>query len=74
MMADNWGYFMQGSDQMLEVEELGAKLSKQIECGVHYPAFGKKLYECNCNIIFPFYVVKGEDWDEIRKLHKGVQS
>ena len=72
-MPTGWGYFMQGSDQMIEVEELGTKLSLEIDCAVHYPAFGKKLYECNCNVVFPFYVVKGEDWEAMRKLHRGYR-
>jgi hypothetical protein len=53
-----WGYFQQGSDQWLETEELGAKLSDILGCPVHYPAFGKNLFECKCGVIFPKYVVK----------------
>jgi len=69
-----WGFYEQGSDQMLEVMELGEKLNIAIECPVHFPAFGKNLYECQCNIIFPTYVVKGSSVETLRNIHKGRQK
>jgi hypothetical protein len=71
----SWGYFMRGSDQQIEVEELGSKLSSKINCSIHYPAYGKKLYECNCGIIFPHFLVKGAEmtdgWQTIIDIHEG---
>lgn len=65
---------MQGSDQMVEVEELGVRLSTVLHCPVHYPAFGKRLFECKCNIIFPAYVVLGRSDAELIEIHKkGIQ-
>lgn len=60
---------MQGSDQMLEIDELGAKLSIMIGCAVHYPAFGKNLFECNHGVIFPIYVLKGNKPEAIIERH-----
>ncbi len=68
-MTTGWGYYLQGSDQMQEIDELGNKLSVQINCGVHYPAFGKHLYECMCGVIFPVYLLKGGNWELVRKRH-----
>lgn len=65
-----WGYFVQGSDQMVEVDELGQKLSKAIHCAIHYPAYGKNLFECYCGVIFPVYLVKVENWLLIIKKHE----
>jgi len=63
-----WGaYIQQGYTQ--EIDYLGAKLSIEIHCPVHYPAYNKNLFECRCGVIFPLYVVKGEDWELIRKKH-----
>ena len=69
MNTTGWGYFMQGSDQLQEVDELGSKLSLAIHCPIHYPAFGKRLFECACGVIFPVYLVKGGDWEAIKKKH-----
>lgn len=65
----SWGYFEQGSDQVQEVMELGEKLNSAINCPIHYPAFGKHLFECMCGRIFPAYVVKGHSADSLKKLH-----
>lgn len=63
-----WGaYTQQGFTQ--EVDHLGAKLSIEIGCPVHYPAYNKNLFECRCGVIFPLYMVKGEDWELIKKKH-----
>ncbi len=66
----SWGFYVQGSDQQLEVDELGSKLSIEIHCGVHFPAFGKKAFECQCDLLFPFNTVKLENWDKLREYHK----
>ena len=63
-----WGaYIQQGFSE--EIDSLGARLSLEIGCPVHYPAYGKNLFECRCGVIFPYYVVKGHDWEVIRKRH-----
>ena len=65
-----WGYYSQGSPEILKIDELGKKLSVEIECPVHYPAFGKRLFECKCGVIFPAYVVDGGNWEAIKKKHR----
>lgn len=69
-----WGYYMQGSDQQVEVDELGSYLSATIHCGVHYPAFGKHMYECMCGVVFPVYVVKGKDTQMLMDKHKAEKD
>lgn len=64
----SWGAYLQpGLDE--EIEELGAKLSIEIGCAVHFPAYNKNLFECMCGVIFPLYLVKSRDWKLIRKKH-----
>ena len=65
-----WGFYIQGSDQMIEMDELGSQLSMIIHCPVHHPAFGKKLFECGCGVIFPAYLVKDRNWELIRRKHQ----
>ena len=65
-----WGYFVQGSDQMLEIDELGSKLSLVIDWPVHFPAFGKNLFECKCGVVFPVYFLKGHSEAEIKEFHE----
>lgn len=67
--TNGWGYFQQGADQMQEVMELGKKLNLAIDCSVHYPAFGKNLFECKCGKIFPVYIVKGHSSEELAEIH-----
>ena len=61
---------MQGSDQQLEIDELGTKLSIMLGCAVHYPAFGKNLFECSHGVIIPVYVAKTQDWKKIIQKHE----
>ncbi len=68
-MTTGWGYLVRGSDQLQEIDELGSELSVAIHCAVHYPAFGKNLFECQCGVIFPAYLVKGKDWELIKQKH-----
>ena len=70
----SWGYHIQGSDQMLEVHELGTALSLHLSCkAVHWPAFGKNLYECVCGVVIPLYMakaaVKTNNWSMVEELH-----
>ena len=63
-----WGaYVQQGLNE--EIDSLGAKLSIEIDCAVHYPAYNKNLFECRCGVIFPLYVVKGQNWELIKQKH-----
>ena len=56
-----------------EIDRLGSKLSLQLHCPVHYPAFGKNLFECKCEVTFPVFMVRGGDWEAIRKRHEEEQ-
>ena len=63
-----WGAYQQhGLDE--EIDSLGSRLSIEIGCPVHYPAYNKNLFECKCGVIFPLYVVKAQNWLVIRKKH-----
>ena len=64
----SWGGYMQ-SDFDLETDELGSKLSIALRCPVHYPAYGKNLWECKCGVIFPRYLLKSENWKLIVRKH-----
>ena len=68
-----WGAYQQpGLNE--EIDRLGAKLSIELDCAVHYPAYNKNLYECHCGVIFPFYVVKSQDWELIKKKHEDERN
>ncbi len=72
-IVGSWGYYMQGADNQRELEADGKALFEHLNCPVHYPAFGKRLFECRCGIIFPRFVVQGAvesgDWSLILKQH-----
>ena len=70
MGTTGWGQYIQGSDQQQEVDELGTKLSEVLHCPVHYPAFGKNLFECRCGVIFPLYLLRSGKWDMVRRKHE----
>jgi len=53
----------------LEVDQLGSKLSVKIGCAVHYPAYGKHIFECEHGVCFPLFVVASEDWEYITHKH-----
>ena len=64
-----WGAYIQpGLSE--ELDSLGSKLSVEIGCAVHYPAYNKHLFECRCGVIFPVYLVKGGDWEVVRRKHE----
>ncbi len=63
-----WGAYTQAG-LTEEIDFLGAKLSVEIGCAVHYPAYNKNLFECHCGVIFPLYVVKEENWELLRNKH-----
>jgi len=69
-MTTGWGFTQQGSDMQIEVDELGSYLSLAISCPVHYPAWGKHMYECMCGVLFPVYVVKSKDSKMLQDKHK----
>ena len=66
-----WGAYQQpGLDEVIEA--LGAKLSVEIHCPVHYPAYGKNMFECKCGVVFPLYLLKMAEvkgWDMIYTKH-----
>ncbi len=65
----SWGaYVQQGLDNELDL--LGSKLSIEIGCPVHYPAYNKRLFECRCGVIFPYYLVDGGNWEGIKRKHE----
>ena len=67
MGKTEWGIYQQGSDQLLEIMELGERLSLAISCTVHL--YGKNLFECECGVIFPVYFLKGHSREEIEDFH-----
>ena len=68
-MTTGWGYHQQGEQDWLQIDELGSQLSMEIGCAVHYPAFGKRLFECKCGVIFPAYLAASRNWELIRHKH-----
>jgi hypothetical protein len=68
-----WGFHLQGSQANRDKDSMGAELSVILDCPVHYPAFDKGLYECECGIVFPQHAVKyawqSKDWSAITELH-----
>jgi len=68
VMTMNTGWNQQGG-QWQEIDELGSRLSVEIGCPVHYPAFGKRLFECRCGVVFAAYLVAGKDWKLIKRKH-----
>ena len=64
-----WGAYVQGSGQFQNIDELGKKLSLAIDCPVHYPAFGKNMFECKCGVIFAVYIVRGRSPSKLAELH-----
>jgi len=63
-----WGAYMQPGLEG-ELDTLGSKLSVEIGCPVHYPAYNKNLFECRCGVIFPLYLVKSRNWGLIKQKH-----
>ncbi len=64
-----WGYYQQGAEQLQELEKLGLKLNYAIQCPVHYPAWGKRLFECKHGILFPVFFVSGHTPEQLKELH-----
>jgi len=64
-----WGAYIQ-TGITEEVDSLGSQLSLEIGCAVHYPAYNKNLFECKCGVIFPLYIVRGRNWELVRRKHK----
>jgi len=70
----SWGIYVQSGDYQ-EITGLGSRLSVVLNCPCHYPAWNKKLFECRCNITFPYFMVKAAydsgDWSNILEVHQG---
>lgn len=58
----------------MHLRETGVQLSIALDCPVHYPAFGKRLFECACGVTFPLYVLDGGNFDEVIRLHKEFKN
>jgi hypothetical protein len=73
-MPTGWGFTVQGSDDQIEVEKLGEWLSQVIHEAVHYPAWGKPIFECRCGVLFPLFAVKAcyekNDEDMLKGQHE----
>ena len=74
VQVGSWGYYMQGDGLRRDIDECGSQLSMRLDCAVHYPAFGKRLFECRCGVLFPVYVVQAAvetgDWTKVLELHE----
>ena len=64
----SWGAYIQ-SGKLSELEELGGLLSIAISCPVHYPAFNKPVFQCNCGVTFPLYALQSGMWEAIVEKH-----
>lgn len=73
-VVGSWGYYQQGNGHQQELDRWGSTLSTKLGCPVHYPAYGKRLFECRCGVTFPVFVVQGAlesgDWSAVLKQHK----
>lgn len=69
MRRGNWGAYVQ-DNKFRELDELGSRLSLEIDCPVHYPAYDKNIFECKCGVLFPLYLLRGGDWEAIKQKHK----
>ena len=69
-----WGYYQQGSEQLQQIDKAGEELSRRIHCPVHYPAWGKGMYECRHGITFLAGTVVGclstGNWGVVVKYHR----
>ena len=75
-MKNTWNHHLQGSDQQMEINELGMELSRRISCSVtfkHYEFYGKPIFACKCGLLFPKFVIQGAikigDWSAILERH-----
>jgi hypothetical protein len=60
---------MYQSTDMQLVDELGKQLSLAIKCPVHFPAYGKRIFECKHGVCFPLFVVEQRDWVYVQSKH-----
>ena len=68
MNSTSWGAYVQ-QGKLEELDQLGSRLSIEIGCPVHFPAYNKNLFECMCGVVFPLYLVKGQNWAMIKEKH-----
>lgn len=62
---------MQGNEEQEKLEALGLKLNLAIDCPIHYPAFGKRIFECKCGMTFPLFVVEARTSEDLAAIHRG---
>ena len=60
--------------QGMKVDELGKKLSLAIHCPIHFPAHEKNIFECKCGVTFPLFLVKQNNWEEVKKRHNQLRN
>ena len=69
----SWGVYLQGG-RFQEIDQMGKALSLELGEPVHFPAFDKNLFECSCDKVFPYHMVKYAsltgDWSRIREKHE----
>lgn len=49
--------------------ETGQWLSKVVHCPIHWPAYGKNLFECKHGVVFPKFFLDGHTEEEIVSFH-----
>lgn len=68
-----WGVYMQGSQELQVLENMGSALSVALHCPIHFPSYGKNMFECKCGVTFPVFLVKAametKDWSTVRQIH-----
>lgn len=73
-----WGYYVQGGEQTQLLDACASQLSIKIGCVVHYPAWNKRLFECECGVLFPVWMVEhavnSSDWDEVLRIHNDREN
>lgn len=50
----NWEKHQPTLDE--SVDRMGIELSLAIHCAVHFPAYNKRVFECEHGVIFPVYM------------------
>jgi hypothetical protein len=65
-MENTW--FMQNYN----MDKLGSRLSKELNCGVRYCPINKGFFICNCKIMFSIDEVSEGNWTNIIHKHEEI--
>ncbi len=66
-------FHQQDSNQWAEINALGLRLSKEINCAIKVAADGKKTFVCKHSIAFPFFALRGGvDWTWVKERHSCI--